>query len=156
MLTLLWYSWLSCLLYQKWNKSLRNHEPKIIFPVLIYLHQEFGHRNEKTSKDIRRSRAFAMFKLDYVSHRPSKTCFHEMWKSMELWYNTALEHNNQSSGNLSGQSWKDENDELKLARKDYGHEASEGNQGFIGNWTNGHLWHILARKLAMIYTVLAI
>lgn len=56
-----------------------------------------------------------------------------MWKNMELWYNTALEHNNQSSGNRSGQSWKDENDEIKLASKDYGHEASEGNKDFIGN-----------------------
>lgn len=77
-----------------------------------------------------------------------------MWKNMELWYNTALEHNNQSSGNRSGQSWKDENDEIKLASKDYGHEASEGNKDVIGNWTNGHLWHILASKPAVIYSVL--
>ena len=50
-------------------------QKKKILPVLIYLGQEFGHRNEKTSKNIRRNRAFAMFTLDHVSHRPSKLVF---------------------------------------------------------------------------------
>lgn len=79
-----------------------------------------------------------------------------MWKSMELWYNIAIKHNNQSSGNLSGESWKYESDEIKVDSKDCSHEASQGNKGFIGNWTNGHFWHILERNVAVICIVFAI